>query len=266
MTYLIVGGDRVDAGKTTFSVGLIARLGATGFKPRAGNDYWFDHDDYRAAVDAGRLYGKDARRLAEASETDVAPETVNPIHRLWRPAPDGDRFIGDTNRSFVLDRVGETFICNANADIPESARQGLLLSDAPQVDSVEELNRYMQDRYLPHLQALADRIDRTESAVVESYGDIARPLQGLNVRAVAVVEPQRVRFYGGDRYLNACAVTTGSPQDGQLEERVRDVTDMLEPVASMPLPALPKPVREDPERIAEAYGDAYDRLMAVGNR
>ncbi|MFB6186494.1 MAG: ATPase, partial [Halobacteriaceae archaeon] len=40
MNILVVGGDRVDAGKTTFAIGLIEYLDATGFKPRAGNDYW----------------------------------------------------------------------------------------------------------------------------------------------------------------------------------------------------------------------------------
>ncbi|MDY6819589.1 MAG: ATPase [Halobacteriales archaeon] len=263
MTYLIAGGDRVDAGKTTFSVGLLDRLDAVGFKPRAGNDYWFDHDDYHAAVETGRLYGKDARRLAAASDGDHTPEAINPIHRLWRPAPDGDRFIGETHRSFVLDRVGETFVVNANADIPQSARKGLALSDAPRVRTVEELNRYMQERYLPHLQALAEQIDRTTPAVVESYGDIARPLQGLSVRAVAVVEPQRVRYYEGDRYLNACEVTTGGPRDGQLEERVGDVTDMIDPVATTSLPALRKAEREDPARIATAYAEAYDQLLEI---
>jgi predicted P-loop ATPase/GTPase len=37
---LLVAGDRdLDAGKTTFSVGLIERTGAVGYEPRAGNDY-----------------------------------------------------------------------------------------------------------------------------------------------------------------------------------------------------------------------------------
>ncbi len=40
MKLLVAGGDRVDAGKTTFSTGLLARTDAVGFKPRAGNDYW----------------------------------------------------------------------------------------------------------------------------------------------------------------------------------------------------------------------------------
>ena len=87
MRLLVAGDARVDAGKTTFSTGLCEYLDAPGYKPRAGNDHWFDHDDYLAAVTEGRLYGKDARRLASASPGDPEPEALNPLHRLWRPAP-----------------------------------------------------------------------------------------------------------------------------------------------------------------------------------
>jgi predicted P-loop ATPase/GTPase len=38
MTVLVAGAHEVDAGKTTVSTGLLARTGAVGFKPRAGND------------------------------------------------------------------------------------------------------------------------------------------------------------------------------------------------------------------------------------
>src|SRR6056297_2933265 len=130
MRLLVAGGDRVDAGKTTFTTGLLALLGAVGFKPRAGNDYWFDHDDYRRAVEEGRLYGKDAKRLAAASSdacgTDFAPEELNPVHRLWRPSPGPNTgLVGQSHREFVLDRVGESFVVNAHADVPESARRRL---------------------------------------------------------------------------------------------------------------------------------------------
>jgi predicted P-loop ATPase/GTPase len=54
-TYLVAGARDVDAGKTTFSVGLLARLGGVGVKPRAGNDVRFHHDDYRRAIETGRL-------------------------------------------------------------------------------------------------------------------------------------------------------------------------------------------------------------------
>lgn len=261
MTLLVVGADRVDAGKTTFTVGLLARLHGIGFKPRAGNDYWFDHGDYRTAVTEGRLYGKDARRLAAASAEDVDPEAINPVHRLWRPAPGGNGFLGRADRTFVLDRIGEEFVVNADATIPPSASEELPLEDAPRVASVEALNRVTREHHLPALDALRERIEAAEPAVVESYGDVARPLRGLAVDRVAVVEPERVRVYDGDRYDTACEVATGSPLDGQLEERVSDVVEPIESVATVSLPPLTPAERADPDVVADAYAEAYDALV-----
>lgn len=261
MRLLVVGAERVDAGKTTFAAGLIRSLDATGFKPRAGNDYWFDHDDYRTAIDAGRLYGKDAKRLVEAAAIDEPPEAINPIHRLWRPAPDGDTFLGPGNRSFVLDRAGDEFVLNEHADVPESARATLPLDDAITVGTLDDLNRITRERYLPLLDELADRIRRTDPAVVESYGDVARPLRDLAVDRVAVVEPARARIYDGDRFDNACAITSGSPGEGTLEERVGEVTDLIDPLATVALPPLTKPERNDPDAIAERYAPAYEALV-----
>ena len=72
MKLLVAGASKVDAGKTTFTAGLVERTGVRAFKPRAGNDYWYDHDDYRRAVESGRLYGKDAERLAATSPGEAA--------------------------------------------------------------------------------------------------------------------------------------------------------------------------------------------------
>ena len=261
MRLLVAGADRVDAGKTTFTVGLLARLDATGFKPRAGNDYWFDHDDYRRAIGEGRLYGKDARRLAEASAEAVTPEAINPVHRLWRPAPGGDDFLGRADRSFVLDRIGEGFVVNADASVPASAAEALPLDDAPRVSNVEGLNRLTRERYLPVLDGLRDRIESTDPAVVESYGDVARPIRDLAYDRVAVVEPGRARIYDGDRFDTACEVATGSPLDGSLEERVPEVVEPIEPLATVSLPPLPSAERSDPAAVAAAYADAYDALV-----
>ena len=87
MRILVVGADRVDAGKTTFSVGLLEYLDAVGFKPRAGNDFWFHHDDLEGCLAEGTLHGRDATRLAAASSADVDASAINPVHRAWRPAP-----------------------------------------------------------------------------------------------------------------------------------------------------------------------------------
>ena len=272
MRILVAGGARVDAGKTTFTSGLLDRLGAVGFKPRAGNDYWFDHDDYRRAVEAGRLYGKDAERLADASAGSFAPEDLNPVHRLWRPSPGPDTgLVGAAHRRFVLDRVGESFAVNARAEVPESAREHLPLDDAPTVASVAELNELTRRLHLPMLDGFADRIREVEAeaesgaAVVESYGDVAVPIRDLSFDAVAVVEPGRMRAYDGDRFLRACEVAGGSPRDGQLEVRTPDVTDLADPKATATLPALSDADRKNPEVVARSYAAAYDDLLAVAD-
>jgi len=272
MKLLVAGADRVDAGKTTFSTGVLERIGGVGYKPRAGNDYWFDHDDYRAAVDAGRLFGKDAKRLTAASDVEVTPEAINPIHRLWRPFPGTGRgLIGGTDRRFVLDRVGEAFVVNAGADVPRSAREELPIDDAARVRTVEELNQLTADRYLPLLATLADEIRERDRAVIESYGDVALPLGDVEVDAVGVVEPGRARVYDGDRYLTACEVVAGSGRRtgrafggrvGTLEERVDDVTAHIDPTATVSLPALGSDERADPAAVADAYEVAYDALLA----
>ncbi|MFC4449961.1 ATPase [Halorussus aquaticus] len=269
MRFLVAGGDRVDAGKTTFTTGLLSRLDGVGFKPRAGNDYWFDHDDYRRAVDEGRLYGKDAKRLAHASSGDFAPEDLNPVHRLWRPSPGPDTgLVGQAHREYVLDRVGESFVVNDRAEVPESARRNLPLADAPSVGTVERLDEITRQLHLPMFEGFADRIRSVQTetggpAVVESYGDVAVPIRGLSFDAVAVVEPGRMRAYDGDRFLRACEVAGGSPRDGRLEVHTPDVTELADPKATAALPALPDDDRRDPATVARAYGEAYDELLAV---
>ena len=273
MILLVVGADRVDAGKTTFSVGLLERTGAVGYKPRAGNDYWFDHDDCRAALADGRLYGKDAKRLAAAEERGRDPETLNPVHRLWRPTPgDGTGLLGKSDREFLVDRVGRpsddgdgpTFVRNATADIPDAVAEALPLEDAVPVETVAEFNEIAERRYVPAFEELAAEVETQEVAVVESYSDIARPLQSLDpamISAVAAVEPGRARIYPSDRYCRACEIASSSPKDGAIEKRVPDVLEYLDPIERIRLPPLGSDDRAAPARIARAYSDAYDALL-----
>ncbi|MFC4438397.1 MULTISPECIES: ATPase [Natrialbaceae] len=277
MILLVVGSDRVDAGKTTFSVGLLERTGAVGYKPRAGNDYWFDHDDCRRALGNGRLYGKDAARLATAEECGRLPEQLNPVHRLWRPAPGGGTgLLGQTDREFLVDRIGRTgdaaeptFVRNATVDLPDAVSSALPLEDAIPVETVEALNDVVAERYVPAFENLATDLEATEVAVVESYSDIAQPLTALDpaeIAAVAAVEPRRARIYQGDRYCRACEVASSSPKDGALEKRVPTVLDYLDPLDRVRLPPLGGEERDDPARIAEAYADAYDALLDAAGR
>ncbi|WP_434522291.1 ATPase [Halorubrum sp. AS12] len=293
--YLVAGGTRVDAGKTTFSAGLVAHLAeragdAVGVKPRAGNDYWFDHDDYLVATDSGRLYGKDARTLAAAntrtlaavdesspspSPSAVTPESINPVHRLWRPTPGRTGMLGDADRTFLCDRVttasGARFVVNSAAEdaglLPDDLVERLPLADATRVRDVPAFNEMMAEAHLPAIERLAARVARTPvPVVVESYADVAGtlPRDGpVAPDAVAVVDPGRARIYAGDRYAKARAVAAGSPREGSREEHVDAVTEMIEPLATVLLPALSGDVRGDPDRVATRYESAYETLVGA---
>ena len=267
MRLLVAGGDRVDAGKTTFAVGLAARLDdALAVKPRAGNDLWFDHDDARTALERGRLYGKDVARLTNATD-DGPPETHNPVHRLWRPTPGRTGLLGERGRTFLLDRVRigdeDRFVVNDRIDLPELVCESLPLADAPRVDSVAGFNELMADWHLDAFARLRDRVRAADRpVVVESYANVADPLQDVAYDAVAVVEPTRCRVYDGRRWGIACDAVEDRT-DGQLEERVGKLTGRLEPVATHVLDPLPGAVREAPERVAAANAGAYDALLAA---
>jgi predicted P-loop ATPase/GTPase len=264
MKLLVAGAASVDAGKTTFSAGLVAHTGAVGFKPRAGNDYWFQHDDVRTAAEDGRLYGKDARTLAETSPGTLDPEDINPVHRLWRPSSGPDTgLLGQEDREFLLDRAGNRYVVNDTVDLPEYVGERLPLTNAVYVDTLADLNDTMEQYHLPALRSLADDVADTGHAVVESYSDIARPLQSMDPDAVAVVEPLRVRVYEGHRYMRACEVATRSPHDGTLEERVESVIDLVDSVETLPLPPLSDGERARPGAIADRYDQAYDQLLDV---
>ena len=285
MKLLVAGGSEVDAGKTTFTTGLMERTGVRGYKPRAGNGYWYDQDDYRRSVEEGRLYGKDARRIAAASPGEVRPEAVNPVHRLWLPTPGrGKGPLGRDGRRFVVDRVtprtsdaasggaesdGAThpgpdrYVVNGDVEVPPAARRALPLAEAPVVESLPDLNDLMAELHAPALAALEATVADREAAVVESYADVARPLRAFVPDAVAVVEPRRCRVYDGERYAKACEVASGSAHEGRLEERVAHVVELLDPAATVTLPALSKAERRDRGVVADAYAAAYDELLAA---
>lgn len=265
MTVLVVGAEHVDAGKTTVSTGLVAHAGAIGFKPRAGNDWWFHHDNCRRCLEDGRLYGKDARRLAAASPGNLTPENVNTVHRLWRPVTDRTGMLGQEGRTFVLDRVGDQFVVNGNAELPEGAAANLPLAAATTVETVEELNEAMTTQHLQALDQLVETVQSTDRAVVESYADVARPVQGLEPAVVVVVEPTRVRLFEGERFCTACDIATGgsSPLAGQLEERVPSVLDLVDAVETREVAPLPETERTDPAAVADAYDAVYSRIAEM---
>jgi len=46
-----------------------------------------------------------------------------------------------------------------------------------------------------------------------------------------------------------------------MEEHTGTVTEMIEPLATVDLPALSGDERGDPERVTERYGPAYEMLI-----
>jgi predicted P-loop ATPase/GTPase len=285
VTLLVAGGDRVDAGKTTFAAGLLHWLpeATAAFKPRAGNDFWFDHDDARTALSAGRVYGKDVARLVDAAGSDAVEESRNPIHRLWKPTPGRTGMLGERGRTFLLDRVktpdGTVFVVNENTTLPELVRESLPISEQDdtvhipdddtvhvrRVSSVPEFNEVMREYHLPALERVAATVRQTEPAVVESYADIADPLRGVSYEAVCVVEPGRCRVYDGDRWEIACETVAGDGREGKLEERVGTVTEMLDPVETVPLSPLTAQQRSDPAEIAPVNEPAYEALLSAAD-
>jgi len=272
---LVVGGDAVDAGKTTFAVGLAARLRGgerplRAFKPRAGNDRWFDHGDVRRGASEGRLYGKDIRRLLRAADSDASHERRNPFHRLWRPTPGTTGLLGEPGRTFLLDRVrtadGDEWVVNATADLPDRLRADLPLSDARRVDSVRAVNAAMRELHLPALDRVAADVRAAGddgAALVESYGDVATPLRDVRFDAVAAVDPGRCRVYDGDRWALARGTATGDRDDGRLEVHVDRLSGMLDPVSTHDLRPLAAEERADPDTVGKAYDEAHEALVAA---
>jgi predicted P-loop ATPase/GTPase len=267
MTILVAGGDRVDAGKTTFATGLLSRLppGTPVFKPRAGNDFWFDHDDARTALSDGRLYGKDVARLVTAADTGATEERRNPVHRLWKPSPGRTGMLGERGRTFLVDRVRtpeETvFVVNDNVELPDAVTASLPLDEAIPVASVGEFNEVMQTYHLPALDAVRETVADADPAVVESYADIADPLGSVSYDTVAVVEPGRCRVFDGSRWEIARETVAGDGREGQLEERVESVTDRLDPLDTVSIPPLTSDERADPATVAARNEAAYESIL-----
>jgi predicted P-loop ATPase/GTPase len=131
------------------------------------------------------------------------------------------------------------------------------------VASLPAFNDLMARLHGPATDRVVDEVAAADRAVVESYADIARPHAEVAADAVAVVEPRRCRVFDGERYLKACEVASGSAREGRLEERVGNVLELIEPVATVELPALGGEERSDPGTVARAYGPAYEALVSV---
>ncbi|MFB6187723.1 MAG: ATPase, partial [Halobacteriaceae archaeon] len=240
-------------------------LDATGFKPRAGNDYWHDYDDFRDASQEGRLYGKDAKKIAKVSNASVTPEEINPIHRLWQPLhTPKNTVLGEPGREFLLDRVGQQLVVNENASMPQEVTDTFNFDSCISVASLQELESVVESRYLEALNALGTTIRQTSPAVIESYEDIARPIRDIDIDVVAVVESGSIQLFEGERYQQACSVLHSRGR-GLLEKRVGDIIDALDPVATYQLTPISQSKRNSPSAIANTYQDTYVNIQNIAD-
>ncbi len=244
---LIVGLRDRDAGKTSLATALLAYLcecgySACGFKPRAGNSIWYDYDIVEESLSAGRLYGRDAKKLKLASGCEEKEEFINPFHRLWSEPP----HIDPVTRIpyFIVDRITlwhkrsePTNIVVVNDALPgeyrydESLFQGLYDSATHifHVRDLDTLNKLTSEYYDLAAELVFGMMDKSNDfIVIESYSDVALPYSGLNdLDAVIGIKPGEIRIYEPEKYLTAvqleATIRTGELSTACIEELLKPV-------------------------------------------
>ena len=245
---LIVGFREFSSGKTSIARALIRWLrekgiSACGFKPKAGNNLWYDYDIVHDALKEGRLYGKDAKLLKSASETNFPEEIINPIHRLWTFEPVEKKTFHEIP-CFIVDRVT---ICNdkcfthiiANDTAPLEPEEKSLLQKlfhnaekVHHVSNLEELNSITRRYYNYAVEKAHEKIVKQHEAIVyESYSNNAMPWNGIKkLNLVLAVEPGSIHVYDADKYLSAVNL---SKDFLKKEISVSDVCELLKPLKTL---------------------------------
>jgi predicted P-loop ATPase/GTPase len=226
---LVVGLKGVDSGKTTFSRALLSHLrdeglNVCGFKPMAGNNIWYDYDVVSRALSQGRLYGRDAGLLKEASSGDVPEELINPVHRLWSEPSLIDAATGVP--AFILDRItfwseygdkdeDEKSILVENANVHLNGEKKLLrklyprAADVYRVEDANDLNGLVEAHYGRAIGLAYRKIaEEHDALVIEGYSDAALPVAPSDLDLVVGVEPWQISVYDSERYLNAVRLST----------------------------------------------------------
>ncbi len=268
---MIVGLKEVDAGKTTVSSAALSAmrergLTACGFKPKAGNNLWYDYDIVHESLSQGRLFGKDSKMLREFSSTDLPEEAVSPFHRLLAIPPEHrDRRIPDP-LYFIVDRAtiwGEepeqVIVLNNMFDI-DAETDDLLYqlrrasSREIEVRSSKELNEVQGALYERAIES-AHRLVRSESEAIvyESYADAALPWSGIaDLDLVLGVEPGFILEYDPEKYLQAASMYSSLLQDGTTGK----VAKLLKPNRVVPFP--PSVSGERIETAKDLLQDTWD--------
>ena len=230
---MVVGLREKDAGKTVVAQAVIEYLkekgvNVCGFKPKAGNSFWYDYDVVYESLLQGRLYGKDAKILKNSSKTDLPEEVINPIHRLW---VENSTYIPINGLpSFLVDRVtisedGKFFIVINRLELekyPECEKflENLCLNAEKifEVSDVCRLNSIIKEYYDKAVELAYKRIKQDYDIIVmESYSDIALPWDKIeNVKNILAVEPWHIYLYNPDKYLTAVKLSTKLRKEGEI--------------------------------------------------
>lgn len=256
---LIVGFREKEAGKTMLAQALLQYLrengiNAYGFKPKAGNCLWYDYDTVHEALSQGRLYGKDAKLLKYASETNLLEEVINPIHRLWvedfvwKPLGKLPNFLVDRITLFkgnlrILLVINKR-IFNEYYQTYKEGFEALLSksNNIYEVQDVNELNKVIEEYYDKAISLAYEKIkENSELIIVESYSDVALPYDKLeNIKIVFGIKPWRIKIYEPDRYLEALKLLS---QFSYKEITTEQVSRLLKPKKEIRiLPTLNKEI------------------------
>lgn len=246
---LVVGFREKDSGKTMLTQALIRCLkeegvNVCGFKPRAGNSLWYDYDVVYKALLEGRLYGKDAKVLREASKANLPEEIINPVHRLW--VEDSFHTFMDRLPNFLVDRITISekeeaeFLVVVNKLTLERYFEckwlmEKLFSNAKKVvkiDKLEDLNKIIIESYDKAVSLAYRKVKKdSEVVVVESYSNVALPLPLDNIKSLKVVfgvEPWHVYLYSSDKYLTAIKLLTQLRKNREVA--TNQIKQLLKPV------------------------------------
>jgi predicted P-loop ATPase/GTPase len=263
---LVVGLRDFSPGKTSAALALIRFLreknvNVCGFKPKAGNNVWYDFDTVYEVLNQCRLYGMDAKLLKENSQTDLPEEVISPVHRLWGMPPiNMEKTIVEVPY-FIVDRATlcetrhvQRHYVIVNESFPfehgiENLVDGLCQKayGVIHISGLDELNRIsgLYDRAIYEANKMIE--SEHELIVYESYSNNALPWNGIKkcISLVIAVEPGRIYAYDADKYLAGVELREGLRK----EVTANDICALLKPLKIIKVP--PYRSRELHEKLKE---------------